>query len=97
MIQKLIEDLVENPTEHHKENYFKFINKMEISLLEEAEIFPFKSQEYFDKRRQAFAYRRECAMMLLNKWVFIYRTTENCPVSYTDTLIIPFKVIEVSY
>ena len=97
MIEELIETLVRNPSEENKQNYLSFVNQMEYSLLEDAEAFPFKSQEYFDKRRQAFAYRRECAMMLLNKWVFIYRTTENCPVSYTDTLIIPFKVIEVSY
>jgi hypothetical protein len=95
MIDQLIETLVKEPTDEHKDNYLKFINEMEYSLLQDAEAFPFKSQEYFDKRKQAFAYRRECAMILLSKWVATCGSTENCPVSYTDTLNIPFQQIKV--
>jgi hypothetical protein len=94
MIDELIEILVEEPTEEHKDNYLKFINEMEYSLLQDSETLPFKSQEYFNKRTQAFAYRRECAMMLLRKWVATYGSTENCPVSYADTLNIPFQQIK---
>lgn len=95
VIEEFIENLVKNPTEEEKLNYFSFVNEMEYSLLEDAETFPFKSQEYFDKRRQAFAYRRECAMMLMNKWVAAYGSTENCPMSYADTLNIPFQSIKL--
>lgn len=95
MIENLIQDLVKNPTEENKENYLIFINQMEYSLLEEAETFPLKSQEYFNKRTKAFSYRRECATMLLNSWVAAYGSTLNCPVSYADTLNIPFQQIKV--
>lgn len=94
MIQELIQTLVESPTEENKQNYLNFVNRMEYSLLQDAEAFPPKSWEYFDKRREAFAYRRNCAIMLLNCWVFVYGSTENCPVSYADTLIIPFQQIK---
>lgn len=94
MIDELIQILVEDPTEENTQNYLKFINQMEYSLLQDAETLPFKSREYFDKRKQAFAYRRECAMMLLNKWVATYGSSENCPVSYADTLNIPFQQIK---
>jgi hypothetical protein len=95
MIKELIQTLVENPTEDNKQNYLQFVNKMEYSLLQDAETFPFKSQEYFDKRKKAFAYRRECAMMLLNSWVATYGTSKDCPMNYTDTLNIPFQQIKV--
>jgi hypothetical protein len=93
MIENLIETLVKNPTEESKENYLKFVNEMEYSLLQNAEELPFKSQEYFNKRTEAFAYRRKCAMMLLNSWVATHGSTNNCPVSYADTLNIPFQQI----
>ena len=96
MIEELIESLVKNPTEELKETYLKFVNSTEYSLLEKAETFPFKSQEYFDTRKQAFAYRKECAMMLLSKWVATYGSTENCPVTYADTLNVPFQQIKKS-
>jgi hypothetical protein len=95
MIEELIESLVKNPTEELKETYLNFVNTTEYSLLEDAETLPFKSQEYFDKRKQAFAYRRECAMILLNSWVSAHGSTEFCPVSYADTLIIPFQQIKI--
>lgn len=95
MIDELIQILVKDPTEENIQNYLQFVNEMEYSLLQDAETFPFKSQEYFNKRKQAFAYRRECAMMLLNKWVATYGSSENCLVSYADTLNIPFQQIKV--
>ncbi len=95
MIKELIQTLVETPTEENKENYLKFVNEMEYFLLNEAESLPYKSQEYFNKRTEAFAYRRECAKMLLNCWVSFYASTESCPVSYADTLNIPFQQIKV--
>lgn len=94
MIEQLIETLVENPTEKNILNYLEFINEMEICLLEDAHSLPFKSQEYFNKRSEAFSYRRECAIMLLNKWVSVYSSTENCPIKYADTLNIPFQSIK---
>lgn len=94
MIDELIETIVKDPTEKNKQNYLQFVNEIEYSLLKDAETLSFKSQEYFNKRRQAFAYRRECAKMLLNKWVSSYGSTNNCPVSYADTLIIPFQTIK---
>lgn len=95
MIENLIQTLIETPTEELKENYLKFVSEMEYSLLQDAETLPFKSQEYFNKRTEAFAYRRKCAIMLLNSWVATHGTTDNCPVSYADTLNIPFQQIKV--
>ena len=94
MIETLIDKLVENPTEESKELYNKTVSKIEYNLLEESTQYPFKSQEYFDKRRQAFSYRRECGIKLINAWVKKYGSVENCPVKYSDTLIIPFQKIE---
>jgi hypothetical protein len=94
MIQELIQTLVETPTEENKQNYLQFVTEMEYSLLQDAETLPFKSQEYFDKRKEAFAYRRNCAMMLLNSWVATHGSTENAPISYADTLNIPFQQIK---
>lgn len=94
MIENLIDNLLQDPTENNKENYLTFVNEKEYSLLEEAEKLPFKSREYFEKRTEAFAYRRECAKMLLTKWVSVYGSTEGCVVSYADTLNIPFQQIK---
>jgi hypothetical protein len=93
-IEELIECLVKNPTEELKETYLNFVNTIEYSLLEDAETLPFKSQEYFDQRKQAFAYRKECAIILLNKWVITYGSTSECPVTYADTLNVPFQQIK---
>lgn len=95
MIEELIEIAVKEPTEENTLNYLEFVSEMEMSLLEESQSFPFKSQEYFNKRKEAFAYRRECAMMLLRKWVSTYGSTESCPVTYADTLNIPFQTIKM--
>jgi hypothetical protein len=94
MIEELIESLVKNPTEELKETYLNFVNTTEYSLLEDSETLPFRSIEYFDQRKRAFAYRKECAMMLLNSWVSTHGTSKDCPVNYTDTLNIPFQQIK---
>jgi hypothetical protein len=94
MIEELIKKVVEDPSEENKQEYFLFVNQTEYSLLLEAKTFPLRSQEYFDKRKQAFAYRRECAIMFLNSWIATHKTTENSPVTYADTLIIPFAQIK---
>lgn len=96
MIDGIIATLVETPTEENKQTYLNFVSTTEYSLLEDAEKLPFKSQEYFDKRKEAFSYRRECAMMLIRQWVFKYGTTDDCVVSYADTLNIPFQTIKLS-
>jgi hypothetical protein len=95
MIDQVIQNLVSNPTEENKQQYFQFVNQQEYSLLENAHTFPPKSWESFNKRKEAFAFRRNCASMLLNSWVATRGSIDLCPVSYTDTLIIPFQQIKV--
>lgn len=94
MIDLIIQNLVETPNHETKNEYFNHIQKTEHSLIHESENLPFKSKEYFDKRRQAFSYRKNCAVLLLNQWVKKYQTTDDCPVSYADTLNIPFQQIK---
>jgi hypothetical protein len=94
MIEELIESLVKNPTEELKETYLNFVNTTEYSLLEDAETLPFKSQEYFDQRKKAFAYRRECATILLRHWLAQYGSTSGCPMTYANTLNVPFQQIK---
>jgi hypothetical protein len=91
----MIEELIENPSEENKQKYLDFVNQKEYDLILEAHKFPPKSQEFFDKKREAFTFKRESAKILLNQWVAVYGTTENCPVSYADTLIIPFQKIQI--
>jgi hypothetical protein len=93
MIEDLIDDLVNDPTEELKSKYNNFISKTEYELLIDADKSEYKSQEYFSKRTFAFSYRKECAVKLISKWVEKYKSTEGCPVSYADTLNIPFKEI----
>lgn len=95
MINNLIQNLVEEPTEENKEEYFNFVNNTEYSLLVESESLAKKSQEYFDKRKEAFSYRRNAAITFMNMWVAKYGSTENSPITYADTLIIPFQSIKV--
>lgn len=94
MIESLINDLIQNPTEDNKKLYEKFVSEKEYELLIECEKFEFKSQEYFSGRTKAFSFRKDCAVELLSKWVKTYNTTEGCPVSYADTLNIPFREIK---
>jgi hypothetical protein len=93
MIEELINQVITNPTEKSKQDYLNFVNQTEYNLLVEAESYPNKSQEHFNKRREAFTYRRNSAMSLITQWVKQYKTSEGCPVSYADTLIIPFQKI----
>jgi hypothetical protein len=94
MIEELISNLVETPSEENKEKYLTNIHTTEIKFLQEAETFPYKSQEYFDARRKAFNYRKASAIKLINSWVSRYSTSLGCPVSYADTLNIPFQTIK---
>jgi hypothetical protein len=94
MIEDLISNLVSNPTEENKEKYNKFISQTEYNLLVDCENLPYKSQEYFSKRTIAFSFRGECAVKLISNWVSKYGTSEGCPVSYADTLNIPFREIK---
>lgn len=90
----MIEELVNNPSEENVKNYFKHVLDVENQLLKESITLPYKSREYFDKRIEAFSYRRDCAKTLLTAWVAKYGSTENCPVKYVDTLNIPFQQIK---
>lgn len=94
MLEELIDALVENPTEENKNQYFIAINEEEHRLLKKAHEHPLKSREFFAQRSRAFAIRRESAMRLISKWVAKYGSTENSPVSYADTLNIPFQQIK---
>lgn len=94
-MNEIIENLIENPTEENKSLYLKEVNQSEYQLLEEAEKYSKKSQEYFSKRAEAFSFRRNSAMKLIQEWVKKYKTTEGCLVSYADTLNIPFQAIQV--
>lgn len=94
MLEELIDALVENPTEENKNQYFSAVNQEEHRLLKEAYGKPLKSREFFAQRSRAFSLRRESAMKLINKWVAKYGSTENSPVSYADTLNIPFQQIK---
>lgn len=94
MIEKLIQNVVEDPTDDSIQLYKSHVDEMEYDLLVQAESFPHKSQEYFSKRTEAFSYRRESAIKMISSWVKKYESTNNCPVSYADTLNIPFREIK---
>ena len=68
MITELIQSVIDNPTEDNIQLYRSHIDKMEYSLLEDAEQFPPKSQEFFSKRTEAFSYRRESSMKMVTAW-----------------------------
>ena len=93
-IETFISDVINNPSEENKEKYLNYVLESEHKLLKESNIFPYKSKEYFNARKKAFSFRRECAMKMISEWVKVYKTTENCVVSYADTLIIPFQQIK---
>lgn len=94
MIEQLIKKVVEDPSEENKQKYFDHILETEHKLLEESTTLPYKSREYFDKRIEAFSYRRESAMKLIGQWVKTYGSSAGCIVSYADTLNIPFQQIK---
>jgi uncharacterized protein with von Willebrand factor type A (vWA) domain len=95
MIESIIDSFVENPSEEIKQQYMNHVLKAEQKLLEESITFAYKSREYFDKRIEAFSYRRECAKKMINKWIAKYQTSSGCCVSYADTLNIPFQQIKL--
>lgn len=95
MLRNLIQTVVENPSKENKEAYFNFVNKTQYSLLLESENLPYKSQEYFDKRKEAFSYKRNASISFINMWVEKYNSTKNSPITYADTLNIPFQSIKV--
>jgi hypothetical protein len=94
MIESIIKDLVENPTEETKSAYENYVNKKEYDLLLEAEKFERKTKEYFNKRTEAFDYRPQSAAKLISVWIKKYKNLNDCPVSYADTLNIPFRKIK---
>ncbi|MEY3966150.1 MAG: hypothetical protein RL263_1319 [Bacteroidota bacterium] len=94
MIKQIISEFVETPNEENKQKYLDYVTKVEIDLLAEAEELPYKTRAYFDKRIEAFAFRRNCAVLMINAWVSKYGTSEGCVVSYADTLNIPFREIK---
>lgn len=94
MIDQIITTLIENPTEENKTKFERELNILEYSTLQEAESFPPKSREYFQKRTEAFAIRPNCAKMVLSKWVSKFGSTQGCPMTYEMTLNIPFRQIK---
>jgi hypothetical protein len=94
MIENVIDRLIENPTDDNKKNYERFVSEKEYELLVESENFKPKSQEYFSQRIKAFSFRKDCAVKLISKWIEHYNTSQGCPVSYADTLNIPFREIK---
>jgi hypothetical protein len=94
MTEEIILNLVETPSEENKQNYLNHILETENYLLKESTTLPYKSREYFDKRIEAFSYRKESAMKMISAWVKKYGSSENCVVSYADTLNIPFQTIK---
>ena len=94
MIENIIKDLVENPTEENKNAYEKFVSQKEYDLLVEAEKYEVKSKEYFNKRHEAFDFRPSSAAKLISVWIKKYKNLEECPVAYSDTLNIPFRKIK---
>lgn len=94
MTEEIILNLVETPSEENKQNYLNHILETENYLLKESTTLPYKSREYFDKRIEAFSYRRESAMKMISAWVKKYGSSDDCVVSYADTLNIPFQTIK---
>lgn len=95
MIEQIIDQVIENPTEENKQIFLKELNLLEYSLLVEAETHPKKTTEYFRTRTKAFSVRPEYAKVILKKWTEKFKTTEGCPLKYEDTLNIPFRQIKL--
>lgn len=94
MIECTIEDLILDPSEENKIKFEKELNILEYETLKEAESFPKKSREYFEKRTEAFSIRSKYAKMILTKWVSKFGSTQGCPATYEMTLNIPFQQIK---
>jgi hypothetical protein len=93
-IDQIIEEAIENPTEENVIKYREEINNLEYQTLIEAENFPKKTQEYFNKRSEAFSLQGKYASVVLRKWVEKYKTSNGCFCSYRETLNIPFREIK---
>lgn len=98
MIDSFIETLVDSPTEQNIKEFLNFLDLLSYSLLEDAETYPHKSQDYFSKRREAFAVKPEAYRKFINAWVSKHKSTENFPLPYKTspyelTLNIPFQEI----
>lgn len=93
-LNKLVEFVVESPTEENKEEYLYLLNRLEYSILEESQKYKEKTPEHFNIRKEAFATRPKYAKLMLNLWVGKYKTTSGCPHEYQDTLLIPFRQIK---
>ena len=48
----------------------------------------------FVNMKEAFSYRRTSAIAFINNWIQKYGSTENSPITYADTLNIPFQSIK---
>lgn len=94
MIDEIISELLESPTDENKEKYNSFVLNQQHELLKEVAYTIYKSQDYFNKKSKAHSYKRDCAIKLISKWVEKYGTTEGCPVKYADTLLVPFQQIK---
>lgn len=92
-VQEVINMVLDNPSEENKNLYHSKVNDIEYRLLLEAEECEPKSREYFNKRTDAFSFRRNCCSSMITQWVAIYKTSEGCPCTYADTLNIPFQKI----
>jgi hypothetical protein len=98
MIDSLIKTLVNDPTEQNVKEFLNFIDVISYSLLEDAQTYPYKSQEYFSKRKEAFSVKPEAHRKFINAWVTKHKSTENFPLPYKTspyelTLNIPFQEI----
>lgn len=93
-IETKLQEFLESPFNNLKENYEEWISQLEYSILSKCNEVEYKSREWFDSRREAFAVRKKAAMVMLPMWIGKYGSTVNCPVQYQDTLNIPFKQIK---
>jgi hypothetical protein len=92
-LKVFIQTLLETPIEDNKVAFSQLLKNKEIELLEIAEECEFKSQEYFNKRNEAFSLRREIAMYLVPLWISKFGSLGGCPLQFSDTLNIPFRVV----
>jgi hypothetical protein len=93
-IETKIQEFLQPPFDNLKQNYEEWISQLEYSILSDCNEVKYKSREWFDIRREAFAVRKKAALIMLPMWIDKYGSIVNCPVQYQDTLNIPFKQIK---